>query len=291
MKSVTKPNQQTGEFYSNALKSVLHQDGRLRVWSIIITIMGDVVAPIGGSIAIAELLNICRLLEIREQALRTAISRLAKEGWLVGERQGRASHYRFSEEGHSSYLAAAKNVYATPIDATDTNWIIGVLPPQGKSKRGILIDSLKQIQPLILNRQVIITSEPLFAKLPASITSQLLLFNKKPLLWPESLLANITPSPKLEFCQYLDSIAGQVADSEMRPEDALIIRILLIHFWRRLALRYPQITSPLSEEVWPLPRLHRSIATVYPCLLTKSKTALPGPQTDAFERFGLMQCH
>jgi phenylacetic acid degradation operon negative regulatory protein len=54
----------------------------------------------------------------------------------------------------------------------------------------------------------------------------------------------------------------------MTPDQARVARVLLIHFWRRLVLRYPTVQAPIPE--WPLAQVQREIAGLYPHLLRMS---------------------
>ena len=83
----------------------LHKEGRLRVWSVIVTIMGEIAQPDGGEISMATLLDICGALDIEPQAVRTAMSRLSKNGLVIGKREGRIAFYRFSSKGCLLYTS------------------------------------------------------------------------------------------------------------------------------------------------------------------------------------------
>ena len=77
----------------------LHAQGRLRVWSVIVTILGELAEPEGGEISMSALLELCAALEIEPPAVRTAMSRLSKDGFVSGRRLGRQAFYRFSSAG------------------------------------------------------------------------------------------------------------------------------------------------------------------------------------------------
>ena len=62
------------------LAARLHGEGRLRVWSLAVTVFGDAIAPRGGSIAMADLSAILERLGAEPGAIRTAMSRLARDG-------------------------------------------------------------------------------------------------------------------------------------------------------------------------------------------------------------------
>ena len=99
----------------------LHAQGRLRVWSVIVTILGEIAQPEGGKISMASLLEICAALNIEPQAVRTAMSRLSKDGLVAGKREGRTAHYQFSPQGLAEYCRAATVIYAAPKSLVD--WV------------------------------------------------------------------------------------------------------------------------------------------------------------------------
>jgi phenylacetic acid degradation operon negative regulatory protein len=76
----------------------LHSGGRLRVWSLLVTFFGDAVAPRGGRVALSVLQDAMALLNIEAGAVRTAMSRLAGDGWVEREREGRLSFYELVTE-------------------------------------------------------------------------------------------------------------------------------------------------------------------------------------------------
>ena len=53
-----------------------------RTGSMIVTVYGDAILPRGGEAAMADLLVLMRRLGAAEGVVRTAVSRLARDGWL-----------------------------------------------------------------------------------------------------------------------------------------------------------------------------------------------------------------
>ena len=70
-----------------------------RTGSIVITVFGDAIVPRGGSVWLGTLLEFFKNPRIDSGAVRTAMPRLAADGWLEREKVGRNSFYRFGEEG------------------------------------------------------------------------------------------------------------------------------------------------------------------------------------------------
>ena len=70
-----------------------HKRDTLRVWSVIITLFGDAILPRGGAVSSQTVQAIMQRLGIESGAVRTAFSRLAKDGWVQREKQGRCLLY------------------------------------------------------------------------------------------------------------------------------------------------------------------------------------------------------
>ena len=65
--------------------AALHAEGRPRVWSLVITVFGDSVQPRGGSIATVRLQRLLERVGVTSGTLRTALSRLRRDGWVEAE--------------------------------------------------------------------------------------------------------------------------------------------------------------------------------------------------------------
>ena len=65
-----------------------------RAPSLIISVLGDSIAPHGGSFWIGSLIDLMAPLGLNARLVRTAIFRLAKEDWLTATSVGRRSYYR-----------------------------------------------------------------------------------------------------------------------------------------------------------------------------------------------------
>ena len=70
-----------------------------RTGSIIITVFGDAIVPRGGSVWLGTLLEFFEAIDIDSGVVRTAMSRLAADGWLERDKVGRNSFYRLAREG------------------------------------------------------------------------------------------------------------------------------------------------------------------------------------------------
>ena len=102
--------------FSAALDALLAElsagPGRLRAWSLAVTLFGDAAAPRGGALRLGAVQAVLGRLGVEPGALRTAMSRLARDGWLARERRGRASFYSLTAARAEELAAATRRIYA-----------------------------------------------------------------------------------------------------------------------------------------------------------------------------------
>ncbi len=85
-----------------------------RTGSIVITVFGDAIVPRGGSVWLGTLLDFFEALDIDSGVVRTAMSRLATDGWLERNKIGRNSFYRLANKGRQTFDAATRHIYDPP---------------------------------------------------------------------------------------------------------------------------------------------------------------------------------
>src|SRR5882757_9405268 len=83
-----------------------------RTGSIVITVFGDAIVPRGSSVWLGTLLEFFKTLDIDSGVVRTAMSRLAADGWLERSRVGRNSFYRLAEKGRETFREATEHIYS-----------------------------------------------------------------------------------------------------------------------------------------------------------------------------------
>ena len=85
-----------------------------RTGSIVITVFGDAIVPRGGSVWLGTLLEFFKTLDIDSGVVRTAMSRLAADGWLERNKVGRNSFYRLVKKGRQTFDTATRHIYDPP---------------------------------------------------------------------------------------------------------------------------------------------------------------------------------
>src|SRR3954468_10062072 len=81
-----------------------------RTGSIVITVFGDAIVPRGGSVWLGALLEFFAGLDVDGGVVRTAMSRLATDGWLERNKVGRNSFYRLDAKGRHTFDTATKHI-------------------------------------------------------------------------------------------------------------------------------------------------------------------------------------
>lgn len=204
------------------LIDALHSEGRLRVWSLVITVFGDSVQHRGGRISTARLGRLLGRVGVEQGALRTALSRLARDGWVTSERIGRASVYRLSKSGLARFTEATGRIYAAPRATPVKEWVLALGPDQP----GLPLSGGWMLRPA--------DQDASHAPAPScAVTGALSELSDN---MRETLLGDGQRAALEALSRDLDTIEKLSPD----PLDAAAARTLLIHRWRRIVLRYPE---------------------------------------------------
>ena len=209
--------------------TALHSESRLRVWSLVITVFGDCVQHRGGAISTARLGRLLGRIGVEPGALRTALSRLGRDGWVDSARAGRLSHYRLSPSGLSRFTEATSRIYAPPRLTPVTEW---ALSSEGTAQTAVPLGGL-WLSPAQTAPPAAPLARPAF-RLVGHITD----------LAPamrDSLISPDHATALRHLHADLDSLAGIAGD----PLPHAAARILLNHRWRRIVLRFAELPPEL----------------------------------------------
>ena len=233
------------------LINALHAQGRLRVWSLVITVFGDLVQHRGGEISTARLGKVLGRAGIEPGTLRTALSRLGRDGWVTRTRAGRSSYYRLSLDGLARFAPATTRIYAPPRHGDVQEWALSLHLDPGGGQRFWLhpADDWSDTADLRMTG----TLEQISDAYRAALLS------------PEHRAALV------------DLRADLVTLEEVKlsdPLDAATARMLLIHRWRRIVLRHPEIAPQLMPQDAPLADPRSRVAEVYRALTLMAETWL-----------------
>lgn len=264
----------------------------LRANSLITTLFGDSIAPHGNSLWLGSLIALVAPLGLNERLVRTSVFRLVQEDWLVSRPIGRRSLYTLSASGLRRIQHAYRRIYAPPAESWNGQWQIAVLPEgsfpakeKESLRRNLLWEGYGQI------------ANGVFAH-PSGDSSGLkqlledLQFSEKLALFKANALATTSGTALqtlVEQCWHLDDLAENYAQfvaqfsplkTALRriaapdPLQSFVIRTLLIHEFRRIQLRDPQLPDALLDRDWPGKKARRLCQDIYELVLTSSEQHL-----------------
>ena len=240
------------------LITALHNEGRLRVWSLVVTVFGDAVQMRGGQIATLRLQHLLERVGVEAGALRTALSRLTHDGWVLRDRVGRNSFYRLSENGRAEITAAAVGIYAAPITDKIRDWrlVSGVQAPSGGIKVAAHLWLIPAGQPVDLSDYLCLTG---------TLAS-----------FPERFAKRVMTAEHQAALEALSRDIDALKTARLSPLDAMAARMLLIHRWRRIVLRFPDIPPELVAASTDIINPRQRVAQAYRQLVDLSEEWLDG---------------
>jgi phenylacetic acid degradation operon negative regulatory protein len=231
----------------------LHERGRPRVWSLVITVFGDAIVPRGGRVALVALQDVMGRLRIEAGALRTAMSRLAADHWVMRERDGRNSFYRLAEEGRHAFDLATRRIYAAGPPAWEGAWTVAIAPPDIPAE---LRWKMEEAGFLRVEGGVYLRPRTRNASDPSDALAGMLVIHGSSAEHPEAM-RTLWPSEAVAaaYRTFIEAhrplLEALKRGGALRPLDAMAGRALLIHDWRRIVLRDPGLPLSLLPKDWP----------------------------------------
>lgn len=244
-----------------------------RTGSIVITLFGDAIVPRGGSVWLGTLLEFFKTLDIDSGVVRTAMSRLAADGWLERNKVGRNSFYRLDEKGRHTFDTATRHIYDAP--ASDWTGRFELLLIGNGEDRDASREALRNAgfgSPLpgvwVAPSGVPVPEEAARAirlEVSAEDDSGRRLLSAS---WP----LECTADAYLKFMKTFEPLRGWIGrNGRVSDADAFTARILLIHHYRRVVLRDPLLPTALLPRDWPGGAARRLCGEIYRGLLSASE--------------------
>jgi phenylacetic acid degradation operon negative regulatory protein len=291
-----------------------------RARSLVVTVWGDALAPHGGAIWLAALIRLLAPFGVNERLVRTSVFRLAGDGWLEAQPQGRRSRYRLTPGGRERFATAYRRIYAPPLEAWTGAWQLVVALPGARPVP--LRDELRwagfaSLAPGCFLRPD--TGEPM-PSIVARAGCALLQAHET----PASDGASVAPAPGTSgvsvlaahtealwdlagvaagYRRFLALFGAVIERFRMRdialadPAQCFIVRTLLIHAFRRVLLRDPRLPPALLPLDWPGAAAYALTRDFYRLTLARAEAhlaavfatdgePLPAAEPSFHDRFG-----
>ena len=244
-----------------------------------VTVFGDAVAPRGGSIWLATLVELFAAMGVDAGAVRTAMSRLVADGWTERRRVSRSSAYELTPRGVETFTAAAGRIYAADAPGWDGRLHLALQP---QSKGWLQRAGFGQVIPglWVGSAPVDRPQEALMLSATTDVDSA------------RELAARAWPLERLgaSFTRFNAVFAALPKWTDPSPIEAMVARTLLVHEYRRLVLAAPALPDALLPVQWPGTAARALCAEAYRAVLPGSEAwlsghRLPKPDASLQERF------
>ncbi|MGX5202146.1 PaaX family transcriptional regulator [Aliikangiella sp. IMCC44632] len=257
--------------------------------SFVVTVFGDLVSQHGGWIWLGSLIQCLQPLGYSERLIRTSVYRLVQEDWLQVKKLGRKSYYSFTANANRHYTKAARRIYANQVYFSNRNWLI-VLPvfvPDDKMpllKRQLrwlgfspLVSGAyahpssdqvaleETIQELKISDAVIVLSGHTLNE-DSQLTLKKLVFEK----WDLEQL-NGQYHKLINDYQFLETIELNLkASAKINDGHFVLLRLLLIHEYRRILLQDHELPRELLPPNWHGLTAQKMVQQCYQTLASRS---------------------
>ena len=288
-----------------------------RAKSLIVTVWGDALAPHGGAVWLAGLIRLLAPFGINERLARTSVFRLTRDGWLEAEAHGRRSRYRLTAAGALRFSQAYRRIYSPPDPGWNGAWELVLVAADGlpAPARHALRDELSWegfgiFGPTLYGRPAHGASAVARIASALRVADRITVLDARdsaefagaPLAsrvasaWDLALLAADYRRFLALFGGVIESFRSRGAN-EIDAEQCFVVRTLLIHAFRRVLLRDPQLPASLLPADWPgaaayaLTRdfyrlTHRLAERHLAATLVGDRETLPSADTAFHARFG-----
>ena len=230
--------------------------------SVLVTIMGDTVAPLGGTVWLADLIHLSGQFGFNERLVRTSMFRLVAERWVANERVGRRSRYSLTPFGRDEFAEADARIYGRGGADWDGMWTL-VFVVSGDETESDLVQHLRWHGFAEITKDVyaipsgdVAATRKLFDRLdvdphPPVATAhfdQLQAVARARSFHDTSGLADAEDGYRAFVDRYDWTVSAGV--DRLSPRESFTLRTMLIHDLRRARLRDPELPAELLPTDW-----------------------------------------
>ena len=293
-----------------ALLRRFHGQRPLRGGSLLVTIFGDAIAPRGGAVTLGSLIDLASPFGLAERLVRTAVARLATEGWLAATRHGRRSEYRLTESGRKLFAEATRRIYGVSPSSWDGQWTLAVLPPAGSHSRRNVREELRwlgfgQLSPGVYAHPACTPEEARGWLIAVGCANHCWLFKSATEGVPadrrivaEGWNLNELARRYRRFRDLFAPVEGTLRESQaLSPQAAFLVRTLLVHEYRKIHLQDPLLPPVLLPAQWVGTEAYELTAALYAAVFPAAERfltetgrtiagALPPAGPEVHSRFG-----
>ncbi len=236
----------------------------LRANSLLVTLFGDALASRDSPISLGSLIELAGLFGLSSRLVRTSACRLTADGWFDVTRVGRRSFYGLSEGGRLRVVHAQRRIYDFTPHPWDGYWTLALVDARLKAstrqhlKRELLWAGFGQLSSNVFAHphadhstlKDIIHSTQTQDQLVVLRAQSIDGYADRPLatVMQDTFKLAAVGQAWQEFMQRFASLKTDAAD--LTPAASFFTRTLLIHEYRKVLLRDPQLPTALLPADW-----------------------------------------
>jgi phenylacetic acid degradation operon negative regulatory protein len=237
--------------------------GGLNPRSLLFTLYGDYVLPLGQEeVRVGALVRLAAELGVSSPALRSAVSRMGREGWLAPRRNDGSPRYRLTARGHGLIEEGTARIYGRHRAGWDGRWVLVSysLPEQRRGQRDRLREGLSFLGFGSLGNGIFVSPHDLRREVRQLIerhdVEQDVTVHHGTLEWPADpaqVVARAWDLGSLEapYRAFLLRIRQELAEAEaLDDRQSFRRRFLLTHDFRRFPFSDPDLPDALLPPDW-----------------------------------------
>ena len=260
----------------------------LRANSILITVYGDVIAGRGQAVWLGSLIEHADLFGLSARLVRTSAFRLTADDWLSCTRLGRRSFYALTDAGLQRVQHAEQRIYDFKLPEWDGRWTLVMvaagLPASLRLhlKRELRWEGFGELSPNVFaHPHASHTSLKDIIKAAGAVDNIVVLsaesmagYSGKPLQTVMHATFKLDEVEKAfkQFVARFEPMLQQAVN--LNPAEAFFVRTLLIHEYRKVLLRDPNLPQALLPASWSGLHARQLCEALYAHLLTGSEAFL-----------------
>ncbi len=233
--------------------------------SVLVTVLGDSVLPVTKTLWLSSLFELAVPFGFSERLVRTSMFRLVSEGWVSNERVGRRSRYSLTLLAVRESEDADRRIYTRIRSAWDGSWTIAVLgaapitaPERDRIARhlrwhgfvalgrgllaspSVTVPSLRELLRLVEPAATVPIGRAELDDLDRLVDGG---------FFADAFRTDDTEAAYREFlARYEPWLSHDLASAA--PLDAYALRTMLVHEFRRIRLRAPDMPAALLPLNW-----------------------------------------
>jgi phenylacetic acid degradation operon negative regulatory protein len=226
--------------------------------SALFDVYGDHLRLRGGSAPVAALVRLLAPLDIAPPAVRTAVSRMVRQGWLMRTRTTTGPGYVLTERAVRRLDEAAVRIYRhRPDEDWDGNWSVAVV---AHSSQRTVRERIHRGLEFLGYR--LLEADTWVAPRPAPELESMVSAEGRPVVEfigrlhgdDRELVERLYEPDRLadDYRRWLEEARSLVSDAGDSPDDetAFAVRSKLLHEWRKFLFRDPGIPRELLPADW-----------------------------------------